>query len=76
MLQIHFSYYARPRRGRCECCNRQQTLEQKLWLQEDDSLIGDLSLCSECAAVWEELLGQGKEKIIQEWNFCEGVSGS
>lgn len=72
MLQVQFTYFARPRRGRCECCNRQQTLERKILLQEDTALIGDLSLCGECAAAWEELLGQPRERVTREWNFNDG----
>ncbi|GEA16549.1 hypothetical protein E308F_27950 [Moorella sp. E308F] len=76
MLQVKFSYFARPRRGRCNCCDRQQTLEGKILLLEDTALIGDLILCGECAAAWGELLGQGREKVVQEWNFSEEKEGA
>ncbi|MGI6286003.1 hypothetical protein SEF58_09320 [Neomoorella humiferrea] len=76
MLKVHFSYFSRPRRGRCDCCDRQQTLEVKLLLLDDASLIGDLILCGECAAAWEELTSRDRERVVKQWNFTgEGEEG-
>lgn len=73
MTEYRMTYFTRPLRGRCECCNRQQNLEQKILLLDGTGLIGDLNLCSDCAAAWEELLGQKNEKVIQEWDFTEKI---
>ncbi len=69
MLRVQFSSFARPRRGRCDCCDRQQTLAGKVLLLDDAALIGDLILCDECTAAWEELLDQAQGKVTEEWIF-------
>ncbi|BCV22083.1 hypothetical protein [Moorella sp. Hama-1] len=72
MYQIRPVTFARQRRGRCDCCDRQQVLEGKILVLEGDNLIGDLVLCSECAIALEELLGHTRERVTREWNFAGG----
>lgn len=69
MLKTYYTCFAHTRRGRCQCCNRQQTLKGKIIIQDDAALVGDLNLCSECVIAWLEILGKGSERVIQEWNF-------
>lgn len=76
MLQVQFSCFARPRRGRCNCCDRQQALASKVLLFADRSLIGDLIMCAECTGAWEELLRQGRERVTEEWNFDQAREGA
>lgn len=76
MYQIRPVTFARQRRGRCDCCDRQQVLERKILLLEENELIGDFLLCSECAAALEELLGRARERVTREWIFAGGPSTS
>ncbi|MDN5327272.1 MAG: hypothetical protein PWP41_1968 [Moorella sp. (in: firmicutes)] len=76
MYQVRFAFFARQRRGRCDCCDRHQVLERKILLLEDDDLIGDLILCSECALALEALVSGARETATREWVFAGGPSRS
>ncbi|OIQ11820.1 hypothetical protein [Neomoorella thermoacetica] len=76
MYQVRFAFFARQRRGRCDCCDRQQVVERKILLLEDDDLIGDFILCSECAAALEALLGRARETVTRAGIFAGGPSRS
>ena len=72
MYQIRPATFARQRRGRCDCCDRQQVLAGKILVLEGANLIGDLVLCGECAAALAELLDHSRERVTREWTFGNG----
>ncbi|KKM09884.1 hypothetical protein SY88_17045 [Clostridiales bacterium PH28_bin88] len=74
--QISFIPFNNPRRQRCDCCDRTQPLEQKVFLLMGGELVGDLELCRPCAEVLAALMGKVSEDggwtVEQEWRFGQG----
>ncbi|MDN5348146.1 MAG: hypothetical protein PWP65_1710 [Clostridia bacterium] len=63
MLRLVLTVFARPRRKKCNCCDRAAHIEHKALLYDGKTLLGDLELCPDCAAAFSEVLQAPPEQV-------------
>lgn len=70
MPKITFMPFQNPKKKKCNCCDRTMLLKHRVLLLEDESLVGDLELCTDCAQALAEIFNQSQpETVEREWYF-------